>query len=70
MFGQAYAGVAERAEFHSSAWRRLEARLPSWSTSLSKERSAKSLLESRVVAYGSEVVVCSRLLAERREQLA
>src|SRR5947208_10006722 len=31
--------------------------------------SAKSLLESRVVASGGEVVVRARLLAERREQL-
>src|SRR5918999_2997257 len=32
-------------------------------------RSAKSLLESRVVAYGGEVVVSARVLAEPREQL-
>src|SRR5204863_8791552 len=32
-------------------------------------RSAKSLLEPRVVAYGGEVVVSARVLAEPREQL-
>src|SRR5262245_31686151 len=32
-------------------------------------RSAKGLLESRVVAYGGEVVVPARVLAEPREQL-
>src|SRR5437879_9252979 len=32
-------------------------------------RSAKSLLEPRVVAYGGEVVVSARVLAESREQL-
>ena len=32
--------------------------------------SAKSLLEPRVVAYCSEVVVCARLLSERRGQLS
>ena len=34
-----------------------------------KARSAKSLLEPRVVAYGGEVVLSARLLAEPREQL-
>jgi hypothetical protein len=33
-------------------------------------RLAKSLLEPRIVAYCGEVFVRSRLLAERREQLA
>src|SRR6476660_3980745 len=32
-------------------------------------RSAKSLFEPRVVAYGGEVVVSARVLAEAREQL-
>src|SRR5213080_3413515 len=32
-------------------------------------RSAKSLLEPRVVAYGGEVIVSARVLAEPREQL-
>ena len=51
--------------------RRLRGRAASsWSASLSRTRSVKSLLEPRVVAYCSEVVVCSRLLAEWREQLA
>src|SRR5215217_4977215 len=31
--------------------------------------STKSVLEPRVVAHGGEVVVATRLLAERREQL-
>src|SRR5829696_9570004 len=32
-------------------------------------RSAKSLLEPRVVAYGGEVIISARVLAEPREQL-
>ena len=44
--------------------------LVSLNSSEVETRSAKSLLEPRVVAYRGEVVVRSRLLAERREQLA
>src|ERR1044071_7817689 len=48
------------------AWRPASS---SRSTSLSRGASAKSLLEPRVVAYGGEVVVSTRVLAEPREQL-
>jgi hypothetical protein len=34
-----------------------------------RRRSAKSILEPGVVAYGGEVVVSARVLAEPREQL-
>ena len=44
--------------------------LVSLNSSEVETRSAKSLLEPRVVAYCGEVVVRPRLLAERREQLA
>src|SRR5829696_2220654 len=39
------------------------------SAKVETSRSAKSLLEPRVVAYGGEVVVSARALAEPREQL-
>jgi hypothetical protein len=35
---------------------------------LDRQHLTKSLLESRVVPYGGEVVVFARMLAERREQ--
>src|SRR4051794_13357603 len=43
-------------------------RTETWASVLSPS-SAKRLLESRVVAYGGEVVVSARVLAEPREQL-
>src|SRR5947208_5566795 len=60
-----------RGGYDTAGW----ANLPSRQTVVSARRgsrptrSAKSLLEPRVVAYGGEVVVPGRLLAERWEQL-
>ena len=60
--------VGERAELEVQVYIARAAALPRRPRDdRRRPRSAKSLLEPRVVAYGGEVVVSARVLAEPRE---